>query len=323
MAGAPEKNNQRSSTTAALRAFLLRHGAPLYFAWKALRFWPAGWRGFLRARKFRFPPVPLPSSALRADAAPAGSGATPASTNPLQAFFDANLEGPGIWKWQHYFSIYHRHFERFRGREVHVVEIGVFSGGSLRMWREYFGPGCRVYGIDIEESCNAYAGDNIQVHIGDQADRKFWGRFRDQVPRVDIVIDDGGHLPHQQIVTFEELFPHMAAGGVYLCEDIHFAQNPFAKYMAAVSQNLHSFEYFTESQDMERRLSCRTSPFQAWCESIHIYPYVIAVEKRHTGLSEFVAPRHGTVWEPFYGDLQTADMRSANPESQTRSSGAT
>src|SRR6266851_4236840 len=54
----------------------------------------------------------------------------PALANPLMSYFEANIKGRGIWKWQHYFDIYHHHFSKFVGREVHIVEIGVFSGGS-------------------------------------------------------------------------------------------------------------------------------------------------------------------------------------------------
>src|SRR4051812_8731031 len=55
--------------------------------------------------------------------------------NPLRASFDAVTSGPGVWKWLHYFDIYHRHLERFVGKPVTIVEIGVYSGGSLSMWR--------------------------------------------------------------------------------------------------------------------------------------------------------------------------------------------
>src|SRR4051812_44526614 len=64
---------------------------------------------------------------------PRPAGADASMPNPLRAFFDARREGPGIWKWTHYFDIYHRHFARFVGREVHVLEIGIYSGGSLEM----------------------------------------------------------------------------------------------------------------------------------------------------------------------------------------------
>jgi hypothetical protein len=39
-----------------------------------------------------------------------------------------------------YLDAYHRHFERFRSQEkVVMVEVGVQSGGSINMWRNYFG----------------------------------------------------------------------------------------------------------------------------------------------------------------------------------------
>jgi hypothetical protein len=30
-----------------------------------------------------------------------------------------------------------------------MLEIGVQSGGSLEMWKSYFGPNLRYYGVDI------------------------------------------------------------------------------------------------------------------------------------------------------------------------------
>ena len=47
--------------------------------------------------------------------------------NPLEKYFRANT-GRLIHKWVHYFDIYHRHFERFRGRQVVIVEFGVSEG---------------------------------------------------------------------------------------------------------------------------------------------------------------------------------------------------
>jgi hypothetical protein len=49
------------------------------------------------------------------------------------------LSAQAYGKWRHCFAIYDRHFRKFVGRTVDVVEIGVFSGGSFMMWREYFG----------------------------------------------------------------------------------------------------------------------------------------------------------------------------------------
>ena len=158
--------------------------------------------------------------------------------NPRLLYFESHKTGRGIWKWRHYFDIYHRHFAKFVGREVHIAEIGVYSGGSLNMWKAYFGPRCHVYGVDIEPACKTYEGDRVKILIGDQADRGFWKSFREQVPTLDILVDDGGHAPEQQIVTLEEILPHLRPGGVYFCEDVTWVHNRFAAYVAGLAENL-------------------------------------------------------------------------------------
>ena len=62
--------------------------------------------------------------------------------------------------------------------------------------------------------------DGVHIHVGDQADRAFWTQFKKDVPVIDVLIDDGGHHPNEMRVTFEELFPILRPGGVYICEDI-------------------------------------------------------------------------------------------------------
>ena len=58
--------------------------------------------------------------------------------NDLRRYFDNN-SGRVIHKWEHYFEIYDRHFNSFRNKEIVILEIGIFQGGSLQMWKNYFG----------------------------------------------------------------------------------------------------------------------------------------------------------------------------------------
>ena len=51
---------------------------------------------------------------------PAPAAADDSKPNPLRAFFDARTEGRGIWKWLHYFDIYHRHLQKFVGTDAHI-----------------------------------------------------------------------------------------------------------------------------------------------------------------------------------------------------------
>jgi hypothetical protein len=223
------------------------------------------------------------------------------SSNPLQAYFDSHIEGRGIWKWNHYFEIYHRHFAKFRGREVHVLEVGVYSGGSLEMWKHYFGPKCRIYGVDIEEACRLYEDDSVKIFIGDQADRNFWTHFKKEVPFLDIVIDDGGHEFHQQRVTLDELLPHLQLGGVYLCEDIHRSDNQFGGYIGGLSRNLHAAKWAEANATKWPTAtdSVIPTPFQRAVHSVHLYPFLTVIERTESPVSEFVSLKQGTQWQPF------------------------
>jgi hypothetical protein len=218
----------------------------------------------------------------------------PSSANPLWDYFQSHNDGRGIWKWEHYFDIYHRHFARFVGRTVDVLEIGIYSGGSLQMWRSYFGDKSHIYGVDIEEACKEYENDNVSVFIGDQADRTFWKQFNDSVQGIDILIDDGGHSPEQQQVTLEEMLPRLRLGGVYVCEDIHLSFNSFADFAIGLVRELNSQNSISDSP-----LQSRVSQFQSSIHSIHFYPYVVVIEKHDVPPSKLSAPKHGTEWKPF------------------------
>jgi hypothetical protein len=229
----------------------------------------------------------------------AGGRSVGDADNPLRAFFNARTEGRGIWKWDHYFDVYDRHFARFRGGDVHVLEIGIYSGGSLDLWHDYFGPRCHVYGVDIEEACRRYENEGTTIFVGDQADREFWRRVRSAVPRLDIVVDDGGHQTNEQATSLEELLPHLRPGGVYVVEDHHGVGNSFAAYASGLVEALNTYAGVADHANPERRKVSGAVGFQSAIDSIHAYPFVTVIEKRDAAVGEFVAPMHGTEWEPF------------------------
>ena len=66
------------------------------------------------------------------------------------------------------------------------------------------------------------------------------GKFRDQVPEIQILIDDCDHTPEQQMVTLEEMLPYMPCGSIYVCEDIHGLANEFMAFAVGLVNQLNA-----------------------------------------------------------------------------------
>jgi cephalosporin hydroxylase len=145
--------------------------------------------------------------------------------NDLENFFWNDSER-FIQKWTHYFKYYDRYFNKFRNRNVKILEIGVFKGGSLQMWKNYFGQNGFIVGMDIDYKCLNYVEDKVQVFIGDQGNVNDLSALVEKYGKFDIIIDDGSHLTNHQISTFEYLYDYVNDGGVYLVEDTHTSYWP-------------------------------------------------------------------------------------------------
>ncbi len=126
-----------------------------------------------------------------------------------------------VHKWLNYFPAYERHFARFRNLNVTFLEIGVGQGGSLRMWRRFFGPYARIIGIDVNPACERASDGQIAVRIGSQADEKFLGGLIEEFGVPDIVLDDGSHRVEHVDATFNYLFPRLGKNAIYAVEDLH------------------------------------------------------------------------------------------------------
>lgn len=203
------------------------------------------------------------------------------SMNPLEQFFFCGKHNK-MTKWCHYFEVYHRHFERFRHKPVTILEIGVWGGGSLQMWKDYFGTECNIIGIDIMEECKNYEEERIKIYIGSQEDREFLRKVKDENPGIDIIIDDGGHTMNQQIATFEELYPHLAEDGVYLCEDLMTSY--WQKYGGGYKKPGTFIEYsknFIDALNARYSLSTdlKIDSLTSSIRSVHYYDSMIVLEK--------------------------------------------
>ena len=120
-----------------------------------------------------------------------------------------------------YFDVYDDLFKDYIDKEIIFVEIGVLNGGSLFMWRDYFGPKARIIGIDLNPAAKKFEKDGFEIFIGDQEKPEFLNDFFKKIGKIDILLDDGGHTNNQQIVTTLNSIENIKDGGLLIIEDTH------------------------------------------------------------------------------------------------------
>lgn len=120
-----------------------------------------------------------------------------------------------------YSKHYEKLFEPLRDKPITILEIGVQYGCSIRSWLEYFPQGT-VIGIDHQRQWE-FRDPRFSFILMDQTNPE----LIDRVPEgLDIVIDDGSHIPIDQTASFDNLWPKIKPGGYYIIEDTHPNHDP-------------------------------------------------------------------------------------------------
>jgi hypothetical protein len=160
-----------------------------------------------------------------------------------------------------YFQVYDELLGQYKGRKITFVEVGVLSGGSLFMWRKFFGPEARIIGVDLNPMAKKWEEFGFEIWIGDQSEPRFWEKLFSQVGEVDILLDDGGHTYKQQSSTCISVLPFLKDGGVLVVEDTHTSYMEsfgnrrlnFMKWTYAFIDEMNMrFSGFTGATDKER-----------------------------------------------------------------------
>jgi len=192
-----------------------------------------------------------------------------------------------IWKWWHYFEIYHKYFKSYVGQSVKMLEIGVYKGGSVQMWKDYFGDTASIVGIDIDPTCKNYEEKGITICIGMQEDENFLKTVSKQYGPFDIILDDGGHNVKNQRKSFETLFPLLKETGLYLVEDIHssywpvfggmpYGRESFIEYSKNFIDCLHT-------QHIDRQYLKLYPEYADYISACHFYDSMLVIEKKNRG----------------------------------------
>jgi len=130
-------------------------------------------------------------------------------------------------KHTNYFPVYDELLLKFVGLPITFLEIGILDGGSLFMWRDFLGQDARIIGVDLNPEATKWSEDGFEIFIGDQSNPDFWKNLYDELGKIDILLDDGGHRNDQQMVTVECALENVRDGGLIIIED---SQTSFMKF---------------------------------------------------------------------------------------------
>lgn len=118
-----------------------------------------------------------------------------------------------------YLGIYESTLGHLRDTPFTMIEIGVYRGASVRMWKRFFHR-AQIIGADINPECRKFESERVSIRIGDQGDPAFLEELA-TTDRPLVVVDDGSHRWKHQINAFRALWPSVLPGGYFIVEDVH------------------------------------------------------------------------------------------------------
>lgn len=170
-----------------------------------------------------------------------------------------------------YTTVYFDRLSHLTSRRFKMLEIGVLFGASMRMWEEFF-PLAEIRGIDIDSACSAHTAGRVSIDIVDQGSKADMQAYADREGGFKLVVDDGGHRMHQQILSFEVLFPTLLPGGMYIVEDTHTSY--VGLYGGGDGKKLTTVKYFHALTD---KVNTRTEAVGVFAEPVAIAD-IVSVE---------------------------------------------
>ena len=177
--------------------------------------------------------------------------------------YESYLKSPhSSLKLSTYFNVYDQLLSKYRDKSIVFLEIGILDGGSLFMWRDFFGPQARIIGVDLNPEAKKWEEEGFEIFIGDQSSAEFWKNTLNTVGKLDIVLDDGGHTYEQQIMTTESVIPFINDGGVIIIEDCHtsymkkfgFKKLSFINYAKYLIDNINKRYVEFNNKTSEKRV---------------------------------------------------------------------
>lgn len=111
-----------------------------------------------------------------------------------------------------YLITYSELFCKWEKENINILEVGVWKGGSMKLFEEYF-VNANIIGYDIIQP-------EMPLNRAKVIIKDFYGIDTSELPDLTIAIDDGPHGIHDQLNFVRIVYPKIVKGGVLIVEDV-------------------------------------------------------------------------------------------------------
>lgn len=186
-----------------------------------------------------------------------------------------------------YLDIYETYFKDIKNNKLNVLEIGVKTGNSIKVWEEYF-TNSNIFGLDIDPACKQFESNKTKIVIGSQEEKTSIDELINLVKgKFDIIIDDGSHINEHMIGSFELLFNHLNPGGLYIIEDL---ANTYYKDIGEIvlkakwpgmeyNKNCKNFVNDRQTMDIFFSELIHKTDAGETIQYVHFYPWISVIRK--------------------------------------------
>lgn len=137
------------------------------------------------------------------------------NSNKLSNLFDPSKHNTDKNDLGYLENFYDDLFKDLKDSPITMLEIGVYHGGSIKLWKDYLHEDSQIYAADSEYF------DHIPDTFSIISDMYFSDRsakFADEY--FDLIIDDGPHTFDSFVVLMQKYYSKIKTGGTLIIEDI-------------------------------------------------------------------------------------------------------
>lgn len=129
-----------------------------------------------------------------------------------------------------YLEVYEEILAPYRETAKNILEIGIFKGDSLRMWKQYFIGD--VYGVDCDIKPHGGMADLTEMVKSGEFNIKLFNATNENAVKdnfrgimFDVIVEDAGHAVEQQVELYNIWKNYLNKGGIYIIEDVQDIDN--------------------------------------------------------------------------------------------------